>query len=1457
MAATVAYAVWQFTGDRLHLEDSAALLGLPLGVAGFLLSVLTLRRQAEGDDSADVRRWAHILASQVSERESWTLRRQIGAGPHLIDLTYTLHPASSRDASALPAGRLGSNPSAALPGILDFYHSLRPRRLVITGAPGAGKTTLVVALMLALIRNRDQGDPVPVRIPVAHWDPTKPLDTLLLDHLTDVYDCPRDVTADLVRQGLVLPVLDGLDEMPSAQRDSVVPLLGRWLSAFPAHIVTCRRDAYDELSDVAVRALGTAVVVEPLSASAIADCLLGAAPGRGWRVVAEAVARDPAGPLAQALSSPVTLMLALTSYSRPGHRELVELTDRGAFPDAAAVMARIFDTADPTASFDGWDRAAGRQHLTLLTDAMGRENDGALLWWRMARAYQSRGVLWGVRLGLLLLPLPLIAAVNPPLAIVALFPCAATGLVALELLRRPIPLRLTPPALGRAGRRGRIRGMAAAIAAGALPGMLVFLVPSALRSETLGTAVSTPGRVVLLVCCALIGCVIPCVRANTGAEPGRSAGDLSRDLRCALAVSAAVALLLYLPSARFAWAAQAPHGDLLAWLVWVVPPLCLWMAFLLTGSAWGRYRLVHFRLALDGELPWRLGRFLQEAQERGLLMPADGYGGGCYAFRHRMVLDVFAARAVQLPHLRAVQRFQAEILAEVLDLPESVAYRAYRADRDPEAATQAEADIETLTHRVLDEELAAVASPGRDAYQRFQRAQERMRAAVRRPWWAQTTAARIYAAAALVAGGAVWGAELLSAGARENLPGAESAALAVLGVALTLSVRRRRATRARTHGSQLPLSHRAGVVAGLYSALPPLLAPVVSDGLLRTALLPASGVAGASLLAWFYARPHVARARALRDDNPRGWPVLPRSRARHREAALQARQDWLNVVARDGVMPLIRSRLRVSEDTTTTPAFPAIDLSRLTGARHSDSFVETAASQQIAFDLGELDSASIGVSGPRGAGKSHLMERFCTHGPTSTSEDLLVLVAAPTSYDPREFLIHLFAEVCRGITGDTAAEGGRPGPDPARRRARVLRIGAGLTTVAGLAVVAVTLLWPQLNAAAATATAHLRTLLVASGVALICAGLIWAFVLSARAGHRAVGSFADAETVAAHHLRTLRYQLSVMRGRNAQLSLPAGLQLSDGAQVQHTEQVLTYPELVARFRALLDMIALERRPAGGRVVIGIDELDKLGDAQAAERFLNDLKVVFGIRGCHFLVAVSQDALTAFGRHVVDIRTAFDSAFDQLVAVRPLDLAQARRLLELRGVWLPEPYLWVCQMLSGGLPRDLLRTVMSLATDRALHNTTDMHTLVVRLIENDARTVLSAQSRHVSALTSPQAPAAARWIGSASEAPARADAWEEVVGNAPLVPAGEYEVAKAVTQVRAYLGLGAALLRTFADDVSDRLPRHLQALRGAGPEPVDRLTAARAKLAAEPEAAWAAVNRYREEVLGLAPLPEPQ
>ena len=40
------------------------------------------------------------------------------------------------------------------------------------------------------------------------------------------------------------------------------------------------------------------------------------------------------------------------------------------------------------------------------------------------------------------------------------------------------------------------------------------------------------------------------------------------------------------------------------------------------------------------------------------------------------------------------------------------------------------------------------------------------------------------------------------------------------------------------------------------------------------------------------------------------------------------------------------------------------------------------------------------------------------------------------------------------------------------------------------------------------------------------------------------------------------------------------------------------------------------------VVIGVDELDKLRSAEDVEKFLNDIKGIFGASGCFFLVSVS-------------------------------------------------------------------------------------------------------------------------------------------------------------------------------------------------------------------------------------------
>ena len=86
--------------------------------------------------------------------------------------------------------------------------------------------------------------------------------------------------------------------------------------------------------------------------------------------------------------------------------------------------------------------------------------------------------------------------------------------------------------------------------------------------------------------------------------------------------------------------------------------------------------------------------------------------------------------------------------------------------------------------------------------------------------------------------------------------------------------------------------------------------------------------------------------------------------------------------------------------------------------------------------------------------------------------------------------------------------------------------------------------------------------------------------------------------------------------------LPARVELDGKSGVTWTEREKSDPELVAEVKTFLGAVAEEYE-----VVIGIDELDKLRIADSVEDFLNDIKGIFGVPGCYYMVSVSDEAAT--------------------------------------------------------------------------------------------------------------------------------------------------------------------------------------------------------------------------------------
>lgn len=173
---------------------------------------------------------------------------------------------------------------------------------------------------------------------------------------------------------------------------------------------------------------------------------------------------------------------------------------------------------------------------------------------------------------------------------------------------------------------------------------------------------------------------------------------------------------------------------------------------------------------------------------------------------------------------------------------------------------------------------------------------------------------------------------------------------------------------------------------------------------------------------------------------------------------------------------------------------------------------------------------------------------------------------------------------------------------------------------------------------------------------------------------------------AGRHLRRILYVQT--RSTEGQLNIPfLGLLLryfNDS-----TSQPPSHPDLVDELKAFLARLGRDL-PVGRRLVIGIDELDRIQPAADAQAFLNEIKAIFDVPGCLFLLSVSDEALRAAELAPVGRRDVFDSAIDEVIRVEPLRQEEAARLLSSRVIGLPAAFTGLFNVLAGGIPRDLLR-----------------------------------------------------------------------------------------------------------------------------------------------------------------------
>ncbi|MDX6396552.1 MAG: hypothetical protein QOJ73_7615 [Streptosporangiaceae bacterium] len=644
----VAVGCWKLTADLWKQGQSGAehatVLALPVGIVAVVLATVSIWLTIKGLQSPlDSQRSVRDLSQAVRTQRQRFLDQALAVEWHArpARLRFTDPPAEilpePAEALLLRWQELSGAKAGSIEDVAAFYQNQSTGRLVVLGAPGAGKTVLLSRLVLDLLDQIDAvpaGDlPAQVRVPVLLSLPACDLGDVqgassdqlahrlqawITTRLREDYGLRPAQTSTLMHDQRILPVLDGLDEMDPItaatgtgpkERPRAIAVLRALNAGIRAPVVlACRQSDYRDISHAATAPAATStiltdarhVTLRPLDKEEIITYLTARFHGRNgqlrprWQPLADALNKK--APLLGVLANPWQLFLTVTAYTAENSdpADLLTMTPERVDAHLLANLIPAVVEHNETAARHGWTA----QEITRWLSAIATHQH---------RSATERGTS---EIDIYLPELGRIADSSRPRLAGFWFRVfdrrSAMQRINLGGLRTPKGRRRLRTSLA----RGLVIGLAVGLAVGLAAGLTFGLATGLAYGLAAGLVLGLAGDVATV----------------------SSASDLAK--QC-LAYTVAFGLATGLAGGlAIGLASRQAHGlvTLLAFGLWI--GLVLGLVFG-NGSVWLRYAIAVRAAARQGSLPRRPAKFLDWCLRMGLMRMA----GIAIQFRHRRLQE--------------------------------------------------------------------------------------------------------------------------------------------------------------------------------------------------------------------------------------------------------------------------------------------------------------------------------------------------------------------------------------------------------------------------------------------------------------------------------------------------------------------------------------------------------------------------------------------------------------------------------------------------------------------------------------------------------------------------------------------------------------------------------------------------------------------------------------------------